>query len=110
MPAHKDFVHRALDWEKVSQRLKNYSCIAEEFPLHELQKYAAKAPYYCHQIAWRLGTWQDETPFQVIDQLLQSAGALSGWNARNRLLGQWKNEEFWSVIWELQTAAFFSHT
>jgi hypothetical protein len=69
-PAHLTFVKKNLNWEKVQERIRRYDHIARVFPLSELQQCSDKAPYYCHYMSWRLGTWQNEEWFEFFDKLL----------------------------------------
>jgi hypothetical protein len=107
-PAHLNIINKNLDWERVQERIQCYKHIAEIFPLTELQKCSDKAPFYCHYMGWRLGTWQDEEWFQFFDRLLGIGTNLPGWD-KDRIPGGCEFENFWGFIWELQAAVFFAN-
>jgi hypothetical protein len=60
-PAHLTIIKKNLDWDIVQERIQRFKHIAEIFPLVELQKCSGKAPYFCHYMGWRLGTWQNKS-------------------------------------------------
>jgi hypothetical protein len=108
-PAQLFFIKKNLDWERVQERLRRYKHIAEIFTLTKLQKCSDKAPFYCHYLGWRLGTWQNEGLFEFFDKLLEIGTNLSGWDKKSRVPGGCEFENFWSFVWELQTAVFFAN-
>jgi hypothetical protein len=79
-PAHKTLIDRYLDWDLVKRRLGNYRNIGKHYTLNNLQGCSNKAPFYCHYLAWRLGTWKDENWFEFFDSLLSNATNLPNWN------------------------------
>jgi hypothetical protein len=107
-PAHFIFVKQHLNWERARERLHRYRNIAAVFPLAELQKCSDKAPFYCHYLGWRLGTWNSEEWFELFDKLLEISTGLSGWDNGSRVPGGCEFEHFWGFVWELQTAVFFA--
>jgi hypothetical protein len=106
-PAHLTFVKQYLNWERVQERLDRYRHIGRIFPMETLQGCSNKAPYYCHYLSWRLGTWQDEGLFEFFDKLLEIGTALPGWD-KTRIPGGCEFDNFWGFVWELQTAVFFA--
>jgi hypothetical protein len=106
-PALLTFVRQYLNWEKARERLDRYKHISKVFPIESLQECSDQAPYYCHYLSWRLGTWQDEGLFEFFDKLLEISTALPGWN-KDRVPGGCEFDKFWGFIWELQTAVFFA--
>jgi hypothetical protein len=105
-PAHKILINRFLDWHKVENRLHQFQHIGKLFNLDELKKCSDYPPYYCHYLAWRLGTWIDDSWLTFFDNLLAQGMKLKGWD-NNRINKGCEFENFWSFIWELQVAAFF---
>ncbi len=108
-PAQRHFVHRFIDWDRVEYRLKRYPAIGRTFPLSVLQKYDERPPYYCHYMAWRLGTWEDwdGSQFQRLEELLCCAEALDHWDHEKRsLVNSPDFGEFWSLVWQLQVAEY----
>jgi hypothetical protein len=109
-PAHKKFVQKFLDWELVEKRLARYQHIGNLYDLDLLKQCSDKPPYYCHYLAWRLGTWHDENLFNFLDQLLANGFKLDGWNAKNKksYFNTPDFGAFWDFYWELQVAKCFS--
>ena len=104
-PAQRRFVLRMIDWERIRFRLERYPAIERAFPLETLEAHCESSPYYCHYMAWRLGTWQDESPFQRLEELLDCAETLPHWEHEKRsLVGSAEFGLFWSLIWQLQVA------
>ncbi|MXW16907.1 MAG: hypothetical protein F4123_10350 [Gemmatimonadetes bacterium] len=62
-------------------------------------------PYYCHYMAWRLGTWDTEGHFANLETLLQQAMEQENWECERSLLSNRENGTFWSLVWQLQVAA-----
>ena len=110
-PAHKILVRKYLDWEKVSNRLSRYEYIGKHYNLEALQDCSEKSPYYCHYLAWRLGTWEDEKSFTFFNELLKHGSLLPNWDKKIKAedpLKRYEYENFFSFLWELQVAKFFS--
>jgi hypothetical protein len=107
-PAHKILLDRYLSWDLVKERLGRYKNISAYFKLINLQDCSNKAPFYCHYLAWRLGTWKDEKWFEFFDNLLDNATKLPHWN-KTRIPQGCEFENFWSFLWELQVAQLFSN-
>jgi hypothetical protein len=108
-PAQKILVRKYLNWGTVKTRLAKYTNIAKLFPLQELQKCSEKAPFYCHYLGWRLGTWKTEEWFEFFDRLLEFGINLPGWDRCRLSPNVCVFENFWGFIWELQTANFFAN-
>jgi hypothetical protein len=106
-PSHLTFVRQHLNWERARERLERYKHIGKIFPIESLQECSDKAPYYCHYLSWRLGTWQDEGSFEFFDKLLEISTDLPGWD-KVRIPGGCEFDKFWGFVWELQTAVFFA--
>lgn len=107
LPSHKIPIDRYLNWDLVNQRLSRYENIGKFFKLRDLQDYSNKPPYYCHYLSWRLGTWENEQLFEFFDSLLDNASKLKYWG-KDRIPQGREFENFWSLVWELQLARFFS--
>ena len=106
-PAQRHFVHQFIDWGRVECRLERYPAIRRTFPLKILKKYGERPPYYCHYMAWRLGTWSEEPLFQRLEELLCCAEALDHWEQEKKSLVNSPNfGEFWSLVWQLQVAEY----
>ena len=103
-PAQRHFVHKLIDWKRVKCRLERYPAIERAFPLNTLKQHCESSPYYCHYMSWRLGTWQDESLFQRIEELLCCAEALPHWEHERPLLISAEFGDFWSLVWQLQVA------
>lgn len=107
-PAHLIFVKQYLNWERARERLDRYKNIAAIFPLAELQNCSDRAPFYCHYLGWRLGTWKNEDWFEFFDKLLGISMDLPGWDNGGHVPRGCKFDDFWGFVWELQTAVFFA--
>jgi hypothetical protein len=107
-PAHKILIDRYLNWNLVKERLEYYKNIGKFYSLDNLKDCSTKAPYFCHYLAWRLGTWTDEQWFEFFDKLLDNATKLPNWN-KTRVPQGCEFDNFWSFIWELQVAQLFSY-
>ena len=103
-PAQREFVHRLIDWERIRSRCARYPAIRRAFPLGGMEDRCEDPPYYCHYMAWRLGTWEDETPFERLDELLLCAERLPSWKHERSLLGSAEYADYWSLVWQLQVA------
>jgi hypothetical protein len=104
--AQAAMVSRSLNWELVEERLKKFPKIGALFPSSRMKRYGDKPPYYCHYMAWRLGTWSTDYFFRRMETLLDVAMGLEGWNKKNNAI-LWVTEYggFWSLLWELQVAS-----
>ncbi len=105
-PAQKQLVNSFLNWSLVEKRLARYKNIETLFHRNILNNCAQKGPYYCHYMAWRLGTWQTEDRFVFFDQLLEKYRGLANWN-KTSFLKDCEFGAFWSFLWELQCANYF---
>lgn len=108
-PAHKILIDRFISWDLVKERLERYKNVGKFYTLNDLQNCSNKAPYYCHYLGWRLGTWENEQWFEFFDKLLDNAITLSNWH-KARIPQGCEFENFWSFVWELQVAQFFSNS
>lgn len=106
----KYLVHKYIDWEKVEERLSKYEYINKYFPLATLthRKFTEKLPYYCHYLAWRLGTWKNEQLFEYFNFLLENTETINGWVDKNKIQNGNEFGQFWSFLWELQAAEFLN--
>ena len=75
-------VKKYLNWDKVSDRLSRYEYIGKHYNLRDLQNGSGKSPYYCHYLAWRLGTWEDEKSFTFFNELLKHGSLLPNWDKK----------------------------
>jgi hypothetical protein len=114
MRSHEALVRRYLQEGKVEQHLKTYDHIRLYYPLDALKKCEDTPPYYCHYLAWRLGTKPGKMFNKwagFFDGLLANASSLGGWNqgsTKKSSLMDCKFAAFWHFLWELQLAKFFS--
>ena len=97
-------MHRLIDWERVRYCCECYPAIGRAFPLETLKKGYESPPYYCHYMAWRLGTWTDESLFQRLEELFCCAEELPNWEHEKSLLSDTDFATFWSLVWQLQVA------
>lgn len=73
--------------------------------MEAMEKCADSSPYYCHYMSWRLGTWQDESLFERLNDLISCAETLPNWQEEKRPLAASADfAEFWSLVWQLQVA------
>jgi len=105
-PAQRQLVHKLIDWEIVAQRLHMFPAIGRAFSLKLLMSHQETPPYYCHYMAWRLGTWNSESSFAHLDELLSIAEKLPCWFAEKPLLKSPEFSDFWSLFWQLQVAEY----
>lgn len=106
--AQKMLVDRFLQWERVQERLKTLPTVRAHFPDDVLTRCSASPPYYCHYLAWRLGTWHSEDIFDNFDRLLSTASGLPGWQSEFRSFARTcEFAAFWSLLWQLQVASYF---
>ena len=104
-PAQRQLVHQLIDWERVTSRRERYPEIGRAFPLETLKTGCESPPYYCHYMSWRLGTWEDESLFRRLEDLLCCAEALPDWeDEKKSLVSSADFAEFWSLVWQLQVA------
>ncbi|KMP10506.1 hypothetical protein UR09_04920, partial [Candidatus Nitromaritima sp. SCGC AAA799-A02] len=68
--SQKVLVDRYINWVTVEERLSKYKSIGAYFDIKFLKECSTKPPFYCHYLAWRLGTWQGEDLFEKFDDLL----------------------------------------
>lgn len=68
------------------RRLDRYPAIRSAFPEPKLKESIEKPPFYCHYMAWRLGTWDTESHFANLESLLQQAMELKNWECERSLL------------------------
>ena len=103
----KHFVHKLIDWERVNDRLAHYPAIREAFSMEVLRAAHESPPYYCHYMAWRLGTWSAESEgcLANLDTLLASAAELPDWKNEKTMLDNREYATYWSLLWQLQVAA-----
>ena len=104
-PAQREFVHKLIDWKRVKCRCQKYRAIGQTFPMEMLKKHCESPPYYCHYMSWRLGTWENESLFRRLEELLCCAKDLPNWEQEKKsLVGSADFSVFWSLIWQLQVA------
>jgi hypothetical protein len=107
-PAHQVIVERNLCWERVRDRLNRFEHIGKQFDIDELRKCSQSPPYYCHYMAWRLGTWHSDHLFENTDRLLDIGSALPNWKVERSILKNSEYSEYWSLLWQLQVAKTFA--
>ena len=105
-PAQRQLVHKLIDWEIVERRLQRFPAVGRAFPVECLRSCQETPPFFCHYMAWRLGTWNDDSLFTRLDELLTGAENLPSWFAKNSLLRSADFSDFWSLVWELQVAEY----
>ena len=105
-PAQRYFVKRFIDWNLVESRCEHYPAIGKAFPLAKLKKGSERPPYYCHYMAWRLGTWSDVSLVKRLDELLGCAQVLPNWKHEQSLLASNDFADFWSLVWQIQVAEY----
>ena len=104
--AQQVLVERFLSWELVETNLSQYPAISGIFPLDLLRSRSAKEPYFCHYLAWRLGTWRSEGLLRRLDQLLAIASSLPNWKHESSLTKTAEFADFWSLYWQMQVAEY----
>lgn len=102
------FVHESIDWERVRYRLDYYPAIRRAFPETMLLNDFDNPPYYCHYMAWRLGTWHTDSHFANLEHLLCHAEQLPNWKHETSLLTNGEYATYWSLVWQLQVATYLS--
>ena len=104
-PSQRQLVHRLIDWEHVKYNRKCYPAIGQAFPLEMLTKGCESPPYYCHYMAWYLGTWPHECELvKRLEGLFHCAAELPNWQHEKSLLSDTEFSVFWSLVWQLQVA------
>lgn len=105
-PAQRELVHRLIDWNRIRSSYERYPAIRRAFPLETMKKGCESPPYYCHYMAWRLGTWTDESLFQRLEELLICADTIPNWENERSLISDSDFSTFWSLVWQLQVAEY----
>ena len=98
----KKRVSQLVSNDLIEQRMKKYPEIACHFSEH-IEKCCAQGRF-CHQMAWRLGTWTSEHVFERLDQLLGLVKTMPGWSGEQGMLANPQYSNFWSLVWQLQVA------
>ena len=106
-PAHKILIDRYLDWERVRERLNRYEHMRQQYPIRFLQDCLDRSPFYCHYLAWRLGTWMSEELFKFLDDLFATGASLKNRDSNRNLLKSCSFDDFWGLVWQLQIAKLF---
>lgn len=101
-------VERFLSWERIRNRLGRFGHIRRAYPLALLQRHRDTPPYFCHYMAWRLGTWNNERLLERFDHLLGIGEALPGWANEHPMLENPDFSVYWSLLWQLQMAEHLS--
>lgn len=81
-PSQRQLVHEFVNWGIVEQRLQRFPAIGRAFAMKYLRSHQDTPPYYCHYMAWRLGTWNSESLFARLVELLDES--LSRWKMPQR--------------------------
>ena len=105
-PAQRKLVHKLINWDWITSRLKRYPAIERAFPIAILEGHCESPPYYCHYMSWRLGTYHNESTFQRLEKLLRCAEKLPNWESEQNLLTTGEFTDFWSLVWQLQIAEY----
>lgn len=95
-------VRKYISEARLNERLGKYPRIR-----HYFAKPIARgriAPYYCHPLEWRLGTWASEDEFVLLEDVLGSAEKLPGWGNESGLFQGTDYGEFWNLLWQLKVA------
>lgn len=107
-PIHRRLVEESIDWQLVECRRSKYPAIGRAYGLKMLVSGSARPPYYCHYMAWRLGTWRSEALFVRIAELLGVAESLPNWEHERQLLFSCEFADFWSLMWQMQVAEYLT--
>ncbi len=108
LKAQQLLVERFLDRDLVDKRLRKYASIRKHYGDDLFKDCSKKPPYYCHYLAWRLGTWHNERLFEIFDELLQFAATLPNWKSEfSSFSKSCEFGEYWSLLWQLQMSQFF---
>jgi hypothetical protein len=59
-------------------------------------------------MAWRLGTFNNESRIERVNELLEHAESLPNWKHEGKLLQGGDFADFWSLVWQLQVAEYLS--
>ncbi|MXW10875.1 MAG: hypothetical protein F4X47_02505 [Gammaproteobacteria bacterium] len=103
--AQRELVHELIDWRRVDRRLRRYPAIGDVFPTEMFKGVSERPPYYCHYLAWRLGTYESEHVFHRLNELLSCASQLPNWEYERRsLINTAEIADFWALVWQLQVA------
>jgi hypothetical protein len=105
-PTQRQLIYKFINWDIVEKRLQLFSAIGRAFPVKLLRSHQETPPYYCHYMAWRLGTWESESLFARLDELLTGAEKLPCWSGETPLLKSPDFSDFWSLVWQLQVAEY----
>ena len=105
-PAQRQLVHQLIDWKRVEDRCKRYPALGRAFPVPILKSRSKSPPYYCHYMAWRLGTFNDESLVKHWEELFRCAESLPEWKQEQSLLHSAEFSDFWSLVWQLQVAEY----
>lgn len=108
LPAHKYLIDKFIDWEKVKKRLYKYHNIGSQYDLELFKECSSKPPFYCHYLALRLGTWENDSYFDFLDNLFFVAKSLPNWESERHLLTNHEFGVFWGLLWQMQIANFFN--
>ena len=107
--AQRELVHRHVNWKRVKSRLGFYPAIARTIPLRTMWKHRDRPPYYCHYMAWRLGSFDDESPFERLEMLIRCAESLPNWEHEIKsFVNSTDFATYWSLVWQLQVAKYLS--
>lgn len=107
-PAQRHLVAQFIDCNLAERRRQAFPAIGRAFPTNVLRRRANRPPYYCHFMAWRLGTWREESLVQRLDELLALAETLPNWAAERSMLRSADFADFWSLVWQLQVAEYLT--
>ncbi len=102
--AQRRLVHRFIDEALIHEHLSKYPAIRRTFPWKIIDASKDIGPYFCHYMAWRLGTWRNESRFERLNTLLERAEQMENWEKERRRVGSRDFGEFWSLLWTLQVA------
>lgn len=103
--AQRELVHQLINWELIESRCECYPAIGRTFPLEVMKKHSESPPYYCHYMSWRLGTYNDVSPFQRLEELLCCSELLPNWEEEiEPFINSSEFASYWSLIWQLQVA------
>lgn len=108
LPAQQILVERLLSWSRVKDRLSKFAAIERAFPYRMLLARRSTPPYFCHYMAWRLGTFEDEHLILRVNELLEHAEGLPNWEHERALLEGGDFADFWSLVWQLQVGEYLS--
>jgi hypothetical protein len=107
---YRQLIEDFIDWELVKRRCLEYPAVGKAYRMETLRAGSARPPYYCHYMAWRLGTWKDEAQFLRLEELFSVGESLPGWEHERPLLISADFADFWSLVWQLQVAEYLTTT